>query len=114
MKGVNNSVLQAAYRKLRKSEELEGYERRALEKFTDTFVTCTRCISVAGAEAVRIAEEVNWHSHSKSCKKGGRKTCRWHFPRFPLAKTIFVDANKEDRGGKMDTKERDDILDRVM
>ena len=114
MKGVNNGVLQEAYRKLRKSEELEGYERRALEMFTDAFVTCTRCISVAGKEAVRIAEEVNWHSHSKSCKKGGRRSCRWKFPRFPIAKTIFVDANREDRGGRMDAKERDDILDRVM
>ena len=114
VKGVSNNVLQDAYRKLRKSEELESYEVSALEKFTDTFVTCTRCVTVAGEEAVRIAEEVNWHSHSKSCKKGGRKTCRWKFPRFPLARTIFVDANREYRGGKMDAKERDDILDRVM
>jgi hypothetical protein len=69
---------------------------------------------VAGEEAVRIAEEVNWHSHSSSCKKGGRRTCRWKFPRFPLARTIFVDANREDQGGRMDAKEREDILDRVM
>ena len=107
-------MLQDAYRKLRKSEALEGYERAALEKFTDAFVTCTRCITVAGEEAVRIAEEVNWHSHSSSCKKGGRRTCRWKFPRFPLARTIFVDANREDEGGRMDAKEREDILNRVM
>ena len=114
MEGANNFVLQDAYRKLRKSEALEGYERAALEKFTDAFVTCTRCITVAGQEAVRIAEEVNWHSHSSSCKKGGRRTCRWKFPRFPLARTIFVDANREDQGGRMDAKEREDILNRVM
>ena len=114
MEGANNFVLQDAYRKLRKSEALEGYERAALEKFTDAFVTCTRCITVAGEEAVRIAEQVNWHSHSSSCKKGGRRTCRWKFPRFPLARTIFVDANREDQGGRMDAKEREDILDRVM
>ena len=114
MEGANNFVLQDAYRKLRKSEALEGYERAALEKFTDAFVTCTRCITVAGEEAVKIAEEVNWHSHSSSCKKGGRRTCRWKFPRFPLARTIFVDANREDQGGRMDAKEREDILDRVM
>ena len=107
-------MLQDAYRKLRKSEALEGYERAALEKFTDAFVTCTRCITVAGEEAVKIAEEVNWHSHSSSCKKGGRRTCRWKFPRFPLARTIFVDANREDQGGRMDAKEREDILNRVM
>ena len=114
VKGVNKFVLQSAYRKLRKSEALESYEIIALEKFTDTFVTCTRCVTVAGEEAVRIAEEVNWHSHSSSCKKGGRRTCRWKFPRFPLARTIFVDANREDEGGRMDVKEREDILDRVM
>ena len=114
MEGANNFVLQDAYSKLRKSEALEGYERAALENFTDAFVTCTRCVTVAGEEAVRIAEEVNWHSHSSSCKKGGRRTCRWKFPRFPLARTIFVDANREDQGGRMDAKEREDILDRVM
>ena len=107
-------MLQDAYSKLRKSEALEGYERAALENFTDAFVTCTRCVTVAGEEAVRIAEEVNWHSHSSSCKKGGRRTCRWKFPRFPLARTIFVDANREDQGGRMDAKEREDILNRVM
>jgi hypothetical protein len=37
---------------------------------------------VAGPEAVKIAEETNWHGHSNSCKKGGgRMTCRWKFPR---------------------------------
>ena len=114
MEGANNFLLQSAYSKLRKSEGLESYERAALERFTDAFVTCTRCVTVAGEEAVRIAEEVNWHSHSSSCKKGGRRTCRWKFPRFPLARTIFVDANREDQGGRMDAKEREDILDRVM
>ena len=114
VEGANNFVLQDAYSKLKKSEALEAYERAALEKFTDAFVTCTRCVTVAGEEAVRIAEEVNWHSHSNSCKKGGRRTCRWKFPRFPLARTIFVDANREDEGGRMDAKEREDILNRVM
>ena len=103
---MNNHVLQEAYRKLRKSEPLQQYEKTALEKFTDAFVTCTRCVTVAGEEAVRIAEEVNWHSHSSSCKKGGRRMCRWKFPRFPLARTIFVDANSEDQSGRMDAKER--------
>ena len=37
MKGVNNGVLQEAYRKLRKSEELEGYERKALEVLNARF-----------------------------------------------------------------------------
>ena len=44
MEGANNFVLQDAYSKLKKSEALEAYERAALEKFTDAFVTCTRCV----------------------------------------------------------------------
>ena len=64
--GVQNELLESAYRKLKQSEGLEGYERRAIENFTDAFVTVTRCVTIAGEEAVRIAEEVNWHSHSSS------------------------------------------------
>ena len=109
--GVHNELLESAYRKLKQSEGLEGYERRAIENFTDAFVTVTRCVTIAGEEAVRIAEEVNWHSHSSSCKKGGRRTCRWKFPRWPLARTIFVDANREDAPPRMDPKEREGILD---
>ena len=112
--GVQNELLESAYRKLKQSEGLEGYERRAIENFTDAFVTVTRCVTIAGEEAVRIAEEVNWHSHSSSCKKGGRRTCRWKFPRWPLARTIFVDANREDAPPRMDPKEREGILDAVM
>ena len=115
VEGVNNAVLKESYSKLKNSEPLEPYEMRALEKFTDTFVTCTRCVNVAGAEAVKIAEETNWHGHSNSCKKGGARLCRWKFPRYPLERTIFVDANKEyGEEGRMPAKERIDILDRVM
>ena len=84
VEGVQNSVLQEAYNKLRHSQPLEVPELRALEKFTDAFVTCTRCVGVAGEKAVKIAEETNWHGHSSSCYKGGGRLCRWHFPRFPL------------------------------
>ena len=88
-----------------------------LEKFTDTFVTCSRCVSVAGEDAVRKAEEVNWHGHSSSCyKDGSRHQCRWKFPKYPLASTIFVDANREvpEEEYKMPKEKRDEILDRVM
>ena len=115
IKGVNNTDLQEAYKKLRHSQPLEEEHLRALEMFTDTFVTCTRCVSVAGEEAVKIAEECNWHGHSESCKKGGGRLCRWKFPRYPLARTIFVDANRDDsEEWKMEAKVRDEILDRVM
>ena len=100
---------------MRHSQPLESEELRALERFTDTFVTCTRCVTVAGEEAVKIAEETNWHGHSNSCKKGGARLCRWKFPRYPLARTIFVDANRDtSEEWKMEASVRDEILDRVM
>ena len=114
VEGVNNMVLQESYNKLKHSQPLESYEKQALEKFTDTFVTCTRCVSVAGEEAVKTAEEVNWHGHSSSCKKGGARLCRWKFPRYPLERTIFVDANREDEDQRLPASEREEILDRVM
>ena len=116
VEGVTNTTLKESYNKLKHSQPLEAYEVRALEKFTDTFVTCTRCVTVAGAEAVKIAEETNWHGHSSSCKKGSSgRLCRWKFPRYPLARTIFVDANREiGEEKRMEAKVRDEILDRVM
>ena len=87
----------------------------AIQKFTDMSTTCTRSTTVAGKEAVQIAEEVNWHSHSKSCRKEGSQ-CRWKFPRFPLAKTKFIDVNRlvNEEEYRMSTEEREDILRRVM
>ena len=117
IKGVPNETLRNAFEKLRFSQALEEDEIRALERFTDTFVTCTRCGSVAGEDAVRKAEETNWHGHSSSCFKNGPPgRCRWKFPKYPLARTIFVDANREvhDEEYKMKKEEREDILNSVM
>ena len=114
VEGVHNGVLKESYSKLKNSQPLEPAEVRALERFTDTFVTCTRCVSVAGAQAVKIAEETNWHGHSNSCRKGGARLCRWKFPRYPLERTIFVDANRDEVEPRLDAKVREEILDRVM
>ena len=117
IKGVASETLANAFEKLRYSRALEEEEVEGLEKFTDTFVTCTRCVSVAGEDAVRKAEEVNWHGHSSSCYKDGpRHQCRWKFPKYPLARTIFVDANRKvhEEAYKMPKEKREEILDRVM
>ena len=115
--GVASETLASSFEKLRYSSALEEEEVKALERFTDTFVTCTRCVTVAGEDAVRKAEEVNWHGHSSSCHKDGpRHQCRWKFPKYPLARTIFVDANRKvlEEEYKMPKENRDQILDRVM
>ena len=117
VKGVRSETLESAFEKLRFSQALDEKEVEAVEKFTDTFVTCTRCVSVAGEDAVRKAEEVNWHGHSSSCHKESRRgQCRWKFPKYPLARTIFVDTNSEASKveKKMPKEEREEILRRVM
>ena len=115
VEGVGDTVLKDAFVKLRLRNALNEEEVEAVEKFTDMFTTCTRCTTVAGEEAVRIAEEVNWHGHSKSCRKAGPQ-CRWNFPRFPLAKTKFIDVNREvhEEEYRMPKEKREEILRRVM
>merc|ERR1711867_341862 len=115
VKDVDTIVLKNAFEKLRHRKALDEEEVDAIEKFTDMSTTCTRSTNVAGKEAVQIAEEVNWHSHSKSCRKEGSQ-CRWKFPRIPLAKTKFIDVNRlvHEEEYRMSTEEREDILRRVM
>ena len=96
---VKNSDLQDGYNRLRHNLPLKTEQLTAIENFTDAFVTCTRCVSVAGLqllgpdageeeikrageEAVKKAEDLNWHGHSKSCTKGSGPLCRWKFPRY--------------------------------
>ena len=133
IKEVKNSDLQDGYNRLRHNLPLKTEQLTAMENFTDAFVTCTRCVSVAGLqllgpdageeaikrageEAVKKAEDLNWHGHSKSCTKGSGPQCRWKFPRYPLQRTIFVDVNREkdEEDYEMKAEERDDILNRVM
>ena len=42
-----------------------------------------------GIEVVRIAEEVNKHHHTKTCKKHS-PNCRFRYPKFPIWKTTLV------------------------
>ena len=81
--------------------------------FADTFCTCSLNKDVVGKRVAMIAELVNEHGHSKSCKKRS-PNCRWHYPKFPLAETVFIDANREiPETEKLTTIERETILKRV-
>ena len=113
VKGTSNETLQKAFQNLRHQTALSEDEAKAMENFTDEFVTCSLCTCVVGEEAAAKAENFNWHSHSQTCKKRS-KLCRFGFPRYPLARTIFIDANKKiPQDEKMDKKTRKEILQRV-
>merc|ERR1740128_726246 len=107
--------LQSAFKTMSERQPVTAEEKKALEQFTDEFVTCSKNPQVAGKKAVRIAKEVNWHGHSQSCrKKSAQGKCRFNFPKYPLQKTEFIDANKEyEEGEKLTEKRRTNILKRV-
>ena len=94
VKNTSNEVLQKAFQNLRHQTELNDEEVRAMESFADEFVTCSLCTGVVGKEAAAKAENFNWHGHSQTCFKKHCELCRFGFPRFPLARTIFIDAHK--------------------
>ena len=107
------TVLVDAYNKLRSNEKLKKAEGRALEVFADKFCTCSLNREEVGEKVVRIAKLVNEHGHSKSCKKRTPK-CRWKYPKFPIDKTIFIDANREiSDEEKLTPDERVKTLERV-
>ena len=113
VKDTKSETLQKAFQNLRHQTALAEEEARAIENFTDEFVTCSLCTSVVGEEAAAKAENFNWHCHSQTCKKGC-KLCRFGFPRFPLARTIFVDSHKTTpKEEKLEKEERKEILRKV-
>ena len=107
------TVLIDAYENLRKSKKLTNAERRSLELFADKFCKCSLNENEVGEKVAKIAEDVNEHGHSKSCRKGEFK-CRWKFPRFPLAETVFVDKKRNIPEGELILDDdRVSILNRV-
>ena len=118
---LNNII--TAFESLRNREELSDDQGYALTVLTDKFVTCALSSERVeskfgmgiGEEAVTIAKEVNWHNHSKSCKKklaGGQ--CRFDFPKYPLPQTEFIDANKTYKEGeKLGEERKKEILRKV-
>ena len=107
------TVLVDAYDNLRRNEKLKMAEVRALELFADKFCTCSLNSNEVGEKVAKIAKLVNEHGHSKSCKKNTPK-CRWRYPKFPLPKTSFIDANREiPEEEKLDTEYIESTLKRV-
>ena len=113
VKEVDSKRLMRAFEKLKDEKLLDQFEQEDVERYTDAFATCSRNPEVVGKRVVEVAEEVNCHNHSKSCKKSGHK-CRFNFPKFPLPRTRFVDKNREyEEGEKLSVERRTEILEKV-
>ena len=83
------SGLKLAFAKLRKNEKLDEDDKEVLANFIDEFTTVSIHGNTVGNDVAKIAQEVNKHHHTKTCRKHDI-TCRFKYPRFPSPKTIVV------------------------
>ena len=88
MKSGNDRVehLQSALETIRQDMLPNIPESKAIEAYIDIVATCSLKIP----ETKNIAEQVNFHHHTKTCNKRGEENCRFHFPRFPSLRTIIA------------------------
>ena len=86
-KNVKNEVkypdIKNGIKKLHNSETLSRTQMQSIIHFID-ICTCSR-----SSNASKIVESVNWHHHSKSCRKKKNKQCLFNFPKFPSDFTII-------------------------
>ena len=93
--------LKLAFRKLRKNEKLNNEDKEVLAKFIDEFTTVSIHGNTVGKYVAEIAQEVNKHHHTKTCRKHDT-TCRFKYPRFPSPRTIIVTPCYESNSEKRD------------
>ena len=81
--------LKSAFKTLRHDGKLKNSEKESLRKFIDTYTTVSTHENTVGKDVAKIAQEVNKHHHTKTCRKHDT-TCRFNYPRFPAPFTIIV------------------------
>ena len=72
------------FTKLNNGQLLSSKEHKVAAIFIDSFITCSTDNEVRG-----IVTEVQYHKHSKSCRKHGN-FCRFGYPRYPSDETIVA------------------------
>ena len=63
--------LKKAFTKIRKNEKLKEEDITPLREFIDEFTTVSTHENTVGRVVARIAQEVNKHHHTKTCRKNG-------------------------------------------
>ena len=81
--------LKSGFKKLRHNLKLNGCEIQSLTRFIDTYTTVSIHENTVGRVVAKIAQEVNRHYHTKTCRKHDT-TCRFGYPRLPAPHTIIV------------------------
>ena len=81
--------LKDAFKKLRNNGILKDADIKSLTRFIDEFTTVSIHENSVGKAVAKIAQEVNKHHHTKTCRKHDT-TCRFGYPRFPAPYTMIV------------------------
>ena len=81
--------LKDAFKKLRNNGILNIDDIKSLTRFIDEYTTVSIHENSVGKDVAKIAQEVNKHHHTKTCRKHDT-TCRFGYPRFPAPYTIIA------------------------
>ena len=123
LKGIAN-----AFKKIRFNRKLTEDDIAVLVKFFDFFTTVSIHDRTVGKDVAKIAQEVNRHHHSKTCRKRGTR-CRFNYPKplspytiiakpiegkSPEAKKEILEKNHENINKVLDVLEDKDNLEKIM
>lgn len=80
--------LQQALKRIHKGDPVEE-DLNVVAAFVDTFATVSLHPAIVGEKVASIAEEVNQHKHTKTCRKYNT-ICRFKFPKLPAYYTLVA------------------------
>ena len=81
--------LKKSLHKLQKKQEVTDLDLLPLISFIDCFTTVSLHPAIVGPIVAKIAEEVNQHGHTKTCRKY-ITACRFKFPKLPSYRTVIA------------------------
>ena len=81
--------LKDSLKRLHKSEDVTDNDLAIIVAFVDTFTTVSLHPAVVGPIVAAIAEKVNQHRHTKTCRKY-QTVCRFNMPKLPSYETIVA------------------------
>ena len=103
-----------AFRKLREDVPLDDEELDSLKNLIEEFTTVSLHSNTVGRDVAKIAEEVNVHHHTRTCRKYNNQ-CRFNYPRYPSHQTIICkpfNGSREERDKHF--KKANEILNKVL
>ena len=66
-------------------------DNEAVIEYIDKYISC----SLEPREEAKPYINYQVHKHSKTCRKGGRATCRFHYPLPPFERTVILRPNPD-------------------